>query len=89
MWHSELGPVFGNETVPIFLYAEDIFLLAETAEGLQVLINDVIDFCESSGFTSNESKSEFIIFEGSKTKSKKTVPIGSSVLENRDFIRYL
>ena len=57
-----IGVSFGNEKICILLYADDIVLLAETANDLQVLLDALHDWCCTNDMNTNSMKSNIVHF---------------------------
>ncbi|MCO5562022.1 hypothetical protein L7F22_015648 [Adiantum nelumboides] len=55
----------GGTTVHILLYADDIMLVAESAEGLQRHLSALDDFCLQRGLSLNLGKTKVLIFHTS------------------------
>ncbi|MCO5577073.1 hypothetical protein L7F22_030895 [Adiantum nelumboides] len=59
------GVELGGTTVHILLYADDIVLVSESAEGLQQHLRGLDDFCSQRGMTVNLGKTKVLIFHTS------------------------
>ena len=57
-----IGVSFGNEKICILLYADDIVLLAETANDLQVLLDALHDWCCTNDMNINSMKRNIVQF---------------------------
>ena len=56
------GVQVGNDMVSIFLYADDVVLLADNPTDLQLMIDSLLDWCNSNGITINSKKSNVVHF---------------------------
>ena len=74
LYINDLADSFGNDCDPLdlngklvscLLYADDIVLLSESAQGLQNLLNKVKMFCDKWNLQVNINKSEVMIFNKS------------------------
>lgn len=57
-----VGVRVGKELLQLLLYADDLVLLAESAQHLQQMLDALQQFCELTGMTVNVKKSEAVIF---------------------------
>lgn len=56
------GIEIGTRIIKLLMYADDIVILADTADKLQRMINSLIDYCSRWNLTINLGKSEIMIF---------------------------
>jgi hypothetical protein len=47
----------------VILYADDIVLLAESAQDLQALLDVLEDFCTAAGMRPNPTKCEVVVYD--------------------------
>jgi hypothetical protein len=75
LYINDLADSFGNDCDPLdlngklvfcLLYADDIVLLSESAQGLQNLLNKVKIFCDKWNLQVNINKSKVMIFNKSE-----------------------
>jgi hypothetical protein len=59
------SPALDNEFIPCLLYADDIVLLSESAEGLQHSLNALHHYCNKWDLRVNIDKTKVIIFNKS------------------------
>ena len=57
-----LGIRFGNNTVSILLYADDLILLSSNEENLQIMLNKMLQWCRKWRLKVNESKTKIVHF---------------------------
>ena len=56
------GVILNQNLISYLLYADDLVLFSETAEGLQYLLNGLHQFCSRWHLILNEAKSKVLIF---------------------------
>ena len=61
-------PLLGGEAMPPLLYADDMALLATSAEGLQAQLGLLQQYCESWGLTVNTVKTKLMLLSGAQTQ---------------------
>ena len=57
------APTLMGVMVPLLLYADDLILMSESAEGLQKQMDALASFCEQRQLTVNLSKTKMVVFE--------------------------
>ena len=78
-------------TLSLFLlmYDEDMVLFSESIEGLQSLLNELLNYCEAWKLSINVEKSKVLVFrKGGKSKIGAICHIGEHVLEIVDQFTY-
>jgi Reverse transcriptase (RNA-dependent DNA polymerase) len=58
------GVQLGMKVLRALLYADDVVLMSETAEGLQEMLDRLAAFCTANSMFVNERKSEVVVFGG-------------------------
>ena len=71
------------------MYADDLILLSDTAEGLQKQINKLSKYCEKWRLNINLKKSKIMIFNRGNKLIKSEFTINEKVLENVKSMKYL
>jgi hypothetical protein len=61
-------PSLGSEAMPPLLYADDMALLATSAEGLQAQLGLLQQYCERWGLTVNTVKTKLLLLSGARTQ---------------------
>ena len=56
------GVQVGNDIVSILLYADDVVLLADNPTDLQLMIDSLLDWCNTNGMAINSKKSNVVHF---------------------------
>jgi hypothetical protein len=79
----------GGKKISFLLYADDIFLLAETEKNLQILLDTLHEWCKRWRVLLNSDKSKCVHFRKGRAKqSTQDFRIGNSVLENVQIYKY-
>ena len=65
----ELGPLLIDGRVPLLFYADDLVLMADSAEKLQQLLDLLASFCQRTGMQVNLTKTQAVIFQSRVTKA--------------------
>ena len=95
---EDVADIFGENTHPIdiqghsinhFLYADDLVLVSETAEGLQNCLHSLGSYAEEKSLTISIKKSKTMIFNAAGIFIKKQFYIKESVLEPVNTFCYL
>ena len=85
-----LGVSLGDEKLAIFLYADDIVLLALTEENLQTMLNSVDGWCKKFRMMVNNDKTNIIHFrQWNEPRSNFKFYSGEFVLQTVDKYKYL
>jgi hypothetical protein len=74
---SEYGVQLGGKLLRALLYADDVVLMSETAEGLQAMLNRLYAFCRGNSMFVNLDKSEVVVFQGGARGPRAGVRPGS------------
>lgn len=61
-------PLLGGEAMPPLLYADDMALLATSAEGLQAQLELLQQYCERWDLTVNTAKTKLMLLSGARTQ---------------------
>jgi hypothetical protein len=86
----DLGITMGEAKVSILMYADDIFLIADSAEKLQSMLNTLHSWCKRWRVLINTSKSKCIHFRKGRTqRTDFNFKIGDNVLELVSTYKYL
>lgn len=64
------GVMLGSELLKILFYADDIVLLASSPHDLQLMLNELSNFCDMYAMSVNVKKSEVVIFDGADETSQ-------------------
>ena len=84
------APSLGNIKINCLLYADDLILFSESAEGLQASLDQLHTFTKKWNLSINPRKTKCMIVEKSKrSKIQPTFSIGDSRLENCESYTYL
>ena len=84
---NEYGVLLGEEIMMYILYADDLVLTSDSAEGLQKLINGLYKFCSKWHLIVSLTKTSVLIFGKSTGKEKFT--FGENVIEINTEYNYL
>ncbi len=77
-----MGLPYGNETLCILLYADDIVILAENEEQLQILLNFGNNWCKKWKMKVNRDKTKVIHFRKKKCKvTEKQFYLGMDLVD--------
>ena len=88
---SNESDIFLNNEVPInaLMYADDLILLSDTAEGLQKQIDKLSNYCEEWKLNINLKKTKIMIFNRGNNLIKSEFTVNNVVLENVKIMKYL
>jgi hypothetical protein len=79
-----------NTAIPCLMYADDIVLLSQSAEGLQTHVNAFGDFCTKWHLDVNDSKTKIVIFnKGGKLIKAVDITYQGKVIEQMKSYKYL
>ena len=81
------GVILNQNLISYLLYADDLVLFSETAEGLQYLLNGLHQFCSRWHLILNEAKSKVLIFN--KKPKNCDFSFGNETLETITQYKYL
>jgi hypothetical protein len=85
-----VGIDIGNSKVSIMLYADDVVLLAESAEDLQCLLDALQQWCDKWKLQINETKSNVVHFRpASVARTQYAFHVKDSAIEIVDRYKYL
>ncbi len=85
-----VGVSISDEIVCILLYADDIVLIAESAEDLQILLNALNDWCSTNDMSININKSKVVHFRNpSVNRTTATFLCGDSRVDIVEKYTYL
>ncbi|MCG8431127.1 MAG: hypothetical protein MJA29_08130, partial [Candidatus Omnitrophica bacterium] len=88
--HTSCHPVsLDSSKFSCLLYADDIVLLSETAEGLQNCLNGLQKFCSSWGLSVNLKKTKILVFNKVGKKEKTSFLFKNMTIENVTKYKYL
>ena len=73
----------------MLFYADDTVLLAESPKALQLMLNNVSEYCKLWKLTINTEKTKAIIFQKRKTRNSPKFYLDGSDIELVDNFRYL
>ncbi len=73
----------------VLLYADDTLILAETADGLQLALDALSDYCDMWKLRINSIKTKIIIFQKRKSRTKPIFRLNNEIIEIVDEFRYL
>ena len=83
LFDSSCCPVsLGSRLLNSLLYADDLFLLSESAEGLQNCMNKVYSYCLNWGLAINYNKSKVMIFNKSGRMISRKFYINDKSIES-------
>lgn len=85
---SHLGIKINGEPITTIRYADDTVILANTFEGLQLLINKIGDVGETQGLKINIGKTKFMIFSR-QPHNGTTLELNGSQIERVSKFKYL
>ena len=84
------GVVVGYNNVSILMYADDIFLIAETGTNLQILLNTLCEWCSTWCLVINKNKSAVVHFRSSSTEIiQDEFVCGSEIINIAKSYKYL
>ena len=95
---NDLPEVFDNGCQPVTLditkinclmYADDVILLSETAEGLQNCLDKLYKYCEQWGLEVNLKKTKSLIFNNTGRLEQMKLTYNKEVVENVRKYSYL
>lgn len=83
-----------HRMVQVLLYADDLAIMAETAEGMQQMLQGLSDFCKATGMQVNIKKSEVVVFNScfcspSQIRLAQTLRYQDTVLAMKKSFIYL
>ena len=82
---SNVGCRVGNHFAGCLAYADDLTLLAPTRKALQVMVNVCESYAAEHSVIFNGSKSQFLVFKGTRCNSNKcSIIVNNEVLDNID-----
>ena len=84
---NEYGVLLGEEIMMYILYADDMVLTSDSAEGLQKLIDGLYRFCSKWHLIVSLTKTSILIFGSTTGKEKFT--FGDSIIQIGDSYNYL
>ena len=73
----------------LLLFADDTFILAESAEDLQAALNIFEDYCSEWNLSNNVSKTKIVVFSKRKYNNKKDFLLNNEEVEVKDSYTYL
>ena len=84
-------PSLNESKLSHLLWADDLILLALNEESLQILLNQLKDFCDNWGLEVNMTKTQVMVFNtsGRKLKESKTFKYGNLDIESKSEYTYL
>jgi hypothetical protein len=82
-------PTMGKIKIPCLLYADDLILLSESAEGLQKSMNRLQEYCDEWGLQVNLSKTKVLIFNTQGKKQNVPFHYDNHIIENVKDYKYL
>ena len=78
----DIGVDIGGEKVTALLYADDLALVASSEHDLQILLNELNDWCTQNNLTINQKKSNIVHFRPTdERKSEFTFRCGDKILD--------
>ncbi len=87
-----VAPTLMGVMVPLLLYADDLILMSESAEGLQKQLDALASFCEHVAvqrpLTINLSKAKMVVFEAKRSDVSDFV-LDRTLVERVDSYKYL
>ena len=84
------GIYIDGETVSALLYADDLILLNPAEQDIQILLNELSDWCNKNKMTINEEKSNIVhVRTASTEKTKYTFKCGNKTLIVTNRYKYL
>ena len=87
---SACDPVkLGNKCLNSLSWADDLFLVSTTRDGLQNWLDKLRSYCIKWGLEVNAHKNKTIIFSKQKRTMEQPIKYGESYLENVDSFEYL
>ena len=75
----DMGVQLGSELIRLLLYADDVTLLASSAEQLQALLDCLHEFCSQYSLQVNVSKCAVVVFGRQPPRARQDVPDGGWV----------
>ena len=87
-WIPDIGPLLNGVRVGLLMYADDIVLIAETAEDLQQKIDALHQYCRLNKLTVNITKTKCMIFHRGRCPQSSFTYDGQQ-LENVNSFDYL
>ena len=84
-------PCLNESKLSHLLWADDLILLALNEESLQILLNQLKDFCDNWGLVVNMTKTQVTVFNrsGRKLKESKIFKYGDLDIESTNEYTYL
>lgn len=85
------GIEFNRERIPCLMFADDIVFLADTVEGMQLMMNRLRDYCQRWNLSVNLNKSKMMVFRsggGRYSRSEQWTYNGEGVEIVREY-KYL
>ena len=79
------GILIGNMLVQIIMYADDITLIAESAEDMQILLNKLGEFSKTLQIKFNPSKTTLLIYNSKNDETVYLVLCGKPIIQTKDF----
>ena len=78
----DIGVDIGGEKVTALLYADDLALVASSEHDLQILLNELNDWCAQNNLTINQKKSTIVHFRPTdERRSEFTFRCGDKILD--------
>lgn len=84
----EEGIVINGEVINNIRYADDTILIAESIEGLQILLDRVNEASNKYGLTINSKKTNFMVLSRTQV-TNKTLLLGNTPIERVEKFKYL
>lgn len=81
--HAEDDCLLHHTLMSIFLFVDDVILLASTLEGLQCYLNELAAFCTLRQMTMNISKTKVIVFNTTKESLPSSLVLWGSLPSSR------
>ena len=73
----------------VLLYADDIVVLAESANELQLALNKLNEYCQKWSLSVNVTKTKIVIFSRGKVRKYPRFTLGCNEIEVKDDYVYL
>lgn len=75
--YPRIGALLNSQRVSLLTYADDIVLIALSENDLQLLLDELQQFCQSHQLTINMDKTEVVVFRNASS-TKNYVPVNAS-----------
>jgi hypothetical protein len=97
LYINDLPDIFDESCDPValhtralscLLYADDLVLLSESAEGMQIALNKLHDYCDRWGLSINPTKTKALVMSSKKCKTVQ-LQVGGASIDCVDEVTYL